>query len=151
MNLDQFQNLVLDWTCESGELILKHFRDPDLKVTQKKDASPVTQADRQAEQLLRKRISEHFPKHGIVGEEFDPVREEAEWTWLVDPIDGTKSFVAGVPLFGTVLSLQFHGKPVLGAIHLPALGGQLLVGDFQNALLTRVFLEKVNDEYRKNR
>jgi len=135
MNLDQFQNLVLDWTCESGELILKHFRDPDLKVTQKKDASPVTQADRQAEQLLRKRISEHFPKHGIVGEEFDPVREEAEWTWLVDPIDGTKSFVAGVPLFGTVLSLQFHGKPVLGAIHLPALGGQLLVGDGNMALL----------------
>jgi histidinol phosphatase-like enzyme (inositol monophosphatase family) len=135
MNLDQFQNLVFDWTRESGKLILEHFRDPDLKVDQKKDASPVTQADRQAEQVLRERISEHFPTHGIVGEEFDSVREEAEWTWLVDPIDGTKSFVAGVPLFGTVLCLQFNGKPVLGAIHLPALGDQLLVGDGNVALL----------------
>ncbi|MBC8348652.1 MAG: histidinol-phosphatase [Verrucomicrobia bacterium] len=135
MNLDQFQNLAFDWTRESGKLILEHFRDPDLKVDQKKDASPVTQADRQAEQVLRERISEHFPTHGIVGEEFDSVREEAEWTWLVDPIDGTKSFVAGVPLFGTVLCLQFNGKPVLGAIHLPALGDQLLVGDGNVALL----------------
>jgi histidinol-phosphatase len=135
MNLDQFQNLVSDWTCESGKLILQHFRDPDLKVDQKKDASPVTQADRQAEQLLVNKISENFPQHGVVGEEFGSVREGAEWTWLVDPIDGTKSFVSGVPIFGTVLCLQFHGKPVFGAIHLPALGGQLLVGDGNSAFL----------------
>jgi len=135
MNLDQFQNLVFDWTRESGKLILEHFCDPDLKVDQKKDASPVTQADRQAEQLIRNQISKNFPKHGIVGEEFGSVREGAEWTWLIDPIDGTKSFVAGVPLFGTVLCLQFQGKPVLGAIHLPALGDHLLVGDGNMALL----------------
>ena len=135
MDLDQFQNFVFDLTRESGELILEHFCDPDLKVYLKNDASPVTEADRQAEQILRKRISERFPTHGILGEEFEPFRQEAEWTWLLDPIDGTKSFVAGVPLFGTVISLQFHGKPVFGAIHLPAMEGQLLVGDGNIALL----------------
>jgi len=135
MDLDQFQNIAFDLTRESGKLILEHFRDPDLKVDLKNDGSPVTQADRQAEQILRKRISERFPKHGILGEEFEPVRQEAEWTWLLDPIDGTKSFVSGVPLFGTVISLQFHGNPVFGAIHLPAMEGQLLVGDGKVALL----------------
>jgi len=136
MDLDQFQNIAFDLTHESGKLILAHFRDPDLKVDLKNDASPVTQADREAEQILRKRISERFPTHGILGEEFEPVRQEAEWTWLLDPIDGTKSFVSGVPLFGTVISLQFHGTPVFGAIHFPAImKGQLLVGDGKIALL----------------
>lgn len=135
MKLDAFENLVRDWTQESGDLILRHFRASDLATEFKADASPVTLADREAELLLRQKIGERFPEHGILGEEFAPEREDAEYVWLIDPIDGTKSFVAGVPLFGTILCLQQNERPLLGAIHLPALQGQLLVGDGTEARL----------------
>ncbi|MFP6886678.1 MAG: histidinol-phosphatase [Opitutales bacterium] len=133
MNLEQLEPLAREWTRQSGDMILRHFRDPELSVEHKEDASPVTIADREAEQLLRKLIREHFPEHGLMGEEFGPDREDAEWVWLIDPIDGTKSFVSGVPLFGTVLCLQREGRPIFGAIHLPALD-EWIVGDGQTAL-----------------
>jgi myo-inositol-1(or 4)-monophosphatase len=113
---------------ESGALIRRYFRSPGLVVDVKDDATPVTDADRGAEELLRKRILARFPDHGIMAEEFGHERLDAEYVWVLDPIDGTKSFVSGVPLFGTLIGLLHRGEPVLGAIHQP-IHGELVIGD----------------------
>ncbi len=111
----------------SGELILRHFGEP-LAVERKADGTPVTVADREAERLLRAEIEARYPDHAVLGEEGGQSGAEgAAFQWVLDPIDGTKAFVRGVPLFGTLIALLEEGRPVLGAIHLPALG-QLLIG-----------------------
>jgi histidinol phosphatase-like enzyme (inositol monophosphatase family) len=120
--------------AESGALIRGYFFDPELSVDEKSDQSPVTVADRGAEQLLRERIHARYPEHGIIGEEFGNEREGAEYVWVLDPIDGTKSFMSGVPLFGTLVALLRGGEPVLGMIHQPILN-QLVLGDGQVATL----------------
>jgi len=81
--------------------------------------SPVTIADREAETALRGRIERRFPAHGILGEEHGSLRKDAERVWVLDPIDGTKSFISGVPLFGTLIALVERGVPVLGVIDQP--------------------------------
>ena len=118
----------------SGELILRYWRGDDLHVERKSDATPVTEADRGAEQLMRKMIAERYPEHGIIAEEFGNEREDAEFVWVLDPIDGTKSFISHVPLFGTLIALLHKGEPVLGCIHQPVLG-ELLIGDNQTTTL----------------
>ncbi|MBL3687462.1 phosphatase [Leucobacter zeae] len=82
----------------------------------KSDRSPVTEFDRGIERALRERIAERFPEHGIIGEEFPPERADAEYVWIMDPIDGTKSFVAGVPVFTTLIALCRDGVPVIGVV-----------------------------------
>ena len=77
---------------------------------------------------MRRMIRERFPCHGLLGEEFGPENTDAEFVWVLDPVDGTKSFITGVPLWGTLIALLHHGQPVLGCIHQPVLG-QLMVGD----------------------
>jgi inositol-phosphate phosphatase/L-galactose 1-phosphate phosphatase/histidinol-phosphatase len=79
----------------------------------------VTAADRAAEKEMRSLIEARFPEHGIIGEEFGRVRENAELVWVLDPIDGTKSFISGVPLFGTLIALTRGGRPILGIIDQP--------------------------------
>jgi inositol-phosphate phosphatase/L-galactose 1-phosphate phosphatase/histidinol-phosphatase len=100
---------------------MKYFRRP-LDVELKADASPVTLADREVEEKLRRLIEARFPDHGIVGEEHGSSRAEAEYVWVIDPIDGTKSFITGRPLFGTLIALVRQGRPVVGVIDQPALG-----------------------------
>jgi inositol-phosphate phosphatase/L-galactose 1-phosphate phosphatase/histidinol-phosphatase len=95
-----------------------HFRQP-IAVDSKADLSPVTIADREAEQAMRHRIEADFPAHGIIGEEFGRLREDADYVWVLDPIDGTKSFISGVPLFGTLIALLRRGRPLLGIIDQP--------------------------------
>ena len=85
----------------------------------KPDASPVTIADREAEAAMRALIAARFPAHGIVGEEYGREREDAEFVLVLDPIDGTKSFISGVPLFGTLIALAHRGRPILGIIDQP--------------------------------
>jgi inositol-phosphate phosphatase/L-galactose 1-phosphate phosphatase/histidinol-phosphatase len=102
----------------AGAIIRRHFRQT-ITVEQKPDRTPVTVADREAEKAMREAIEAHYPAHGIWGEEFGRVRPEADYVWVLDPIDGTKSFIAGVPLFGTLISLTYKGKPVLGVIDQP--------------------------------
>ncbi|MCC5839302.1 MAG: histidinol-phosphatase [Opitutales bacterium] len=118
----------------SAEAILPLFADPDLKVELKADQTPVTCADRRAEEILRREIGRTFPDHGIIGEEFGETANEAEYTWVLDPIDGTKSFAAGSPLFGTLICLRQGTQPIWGAIHLPVTG-QLFVGNAEAAWL----------------
>jgi histidinol-phosphatase len=93
-----------------------------ITVEWKRDQSPVTIADREAERALRDAIEARFPAEGIVGEEFGVTRPGTRRTWYLDPIDGTRSFVRGVPLWGTMVGWVEDGDPVLGVVHLPALG-----------------------------
>lgn len=134
MDLDPYRDFIATLAAESGDFILPFFGRADLAVEAKDDASPVTAADRGAEELLRRRIEARFPGHGIIGEELGNVREDAELTWVLDPIDGTKSFISAVPLWGTLIALLHHGEPVLGCIHQPVLG-QLLIGDGRTTTL----------------
>lgn len=128
MVLPSHREFALELARASGEFIRPYFARPDLAVEVKADRTIVTAADRGAEQLMRTMITQRFPAHGILGEEFGAERTDAEYVWVLDPVDGTISFAAGVPLFGTLIALQHRGEPVLGIIHQPVLG-QLVIGD----------------------
>lgn len=104
----------------SGEVLRRYFRTP-VAVDAKPDASPVTIADRETETALREAIEARYPDHGILGEEFGGTRETARHVWVLDPIDGTKAFVTGKPLFGTLIGLLQDGAPLLGVIDQPIL------------------------------
>lgn len=96
-----------------------------MEVVKKRDNSPVTESDREAEEVIRKALGELRPDHGVVGEEHGVHLPEARYRWVVDPIDGTKAFIHGVPLFGTLLALLEGDRPLVGVIHMPALGESL--------------------------
>lgn len=102
-------------------LSLQWFGQP-LTVDIKADDSPVTLADRGVEAALREHLAGRHPRHGILGEEHGRERLDAEYVWVIDPIDGTRSFISGLPLWGTLLALLHHGRPVLGLVDVPALG-----------------------------
>ncbi|MGI6414652.1 MAG: histidinol-phosphatase [Thermoguttaceae bacterium] len=106
---------------EAGAITLEHFRQEGLAVDRKSDDSPVTIADRLAEQHLRKRIREAYPADGIVGEEFPETAGTSGRRWILDPIDGTKSFIHGVPLYGTLVAIEQEGEGAAGVILIPAL------------------------------
>lgn len=121
-----------DWALEvaqrGGNLTLDHYRNPQLAVEHKADASPVTIADREAEQLMRQMILDRFPDDGIVGEEFGTTEGSSGFTWVLDPIDGTKSFIYGIPLYTTLVAVMStpdgeldKGTPEIGVIRAPAL------------------------------
>ena len=98
----------------------RYFRT-GVTVDDKTDQSPVTIADREAETAMREILEKHVPEHGVFGEEHGAVRTDAEYVWVLDPIDGTKAFITGLPLFGTLIGLFHRGKPVLGIIDQPIL------------------------------
>lgn len=102
----------------AGVVIRPYFRS-GIEVIGKVDASPVTVADRESETAMRALIEREFPLHGILGEEHGAVRLDAEYVWVLDPIDGTKSFISGFPLFGTLIALLHRGRPILGIIDQP--------------------------------
>jgi histidinol phosphatase-like enzyme (inositol monophosphatase family) len=104
----------------SGPILRRYFRS-GVAVIDKPDLTPVTIADREVEQTLRGLIAAAYPDHGVIGEEFGADRPDAEHVWVLDPIDGTKSFITGRPLFGTLIALCRAGGPILGVIDHPAL------------------------------
>jgi inositol-phosphate phosphatase/L-galactose 1-phosphate phosphatase/histidinol-phosphatase len=118
-------NLALHLADTSGPVTLDYFRS-NLTVERKDDASPVTRADCEAEIALRQQLAAEVPEHGIFGEEHGSERLDAEYVWVLDPIDGTRAFVNGIPLFGTLIALAHDGVPVLGVIDHPALGERWL-------------------------
>jgi myo-inositol-1(or 4)-monophosphatase len=120
----------------SGKIIKSYFRS-DITIDTKADMSPVTIADKKAEELMRNIIMKNYPDHGIIGEEFGSYNEKAEYQWILDPIDGTKSFICGALSFGTLIALTKNGKPILGVINQPVLN-QFLIGDNESALLNDV-------------
>ena len=92
-----------------------------LDITNKRegDFDPVTEADRKAEQVMRALIEEKFPDHGILGEEFGAVRPDADFQWILDPVDGTRAFICGVPVWGTLIGLYHRGAPMAGVMDQP--------------------------------
>jgi histidinol phosphatase-like enzyme (inositol monophosphatase family) len=135
--LTEFKNFTKILTRASSEIIETYFRTK-VSVESKSDDSPVTIADKKAEEVMRELISKHFPDHGIVGEEFGESNKDAEYTWILDPIDGTKSFICGAYSFGTLIGLLKNGQPILGVYHHPILN-DFLIGDNQE---TRINGEK---------
>ena len=105
---------------EAGRLTMQYFQR-DFDVERKSDDSPVTIVDREAEQLLRQRILDEFPHDAILGEEFPETTGTSGYRWIVDPIDGTKSFIHGVPLYGTIVGVERDEQSVIGVIQLPGL------------------------------
>lgn len=111
-------------TAIAKEQILAHYGG-NVQVDWKPDNTPVTIADRNAEERVREFLDRETPSFGFIGEEFGRTRPEAEYQWILDPIDGTKSFVRGVPLFGTILGLFHKERSIVGIIGLPALNSEL--------------------------
>ena len=134
VDLSPYRSFITELARESGDFIRPLFRQPGVAVETKSDESPVTIADRGAEERMRARIAQRFPNHGIIGEEFGSERPHAEFVWVLDPVDGTKSFISGVPLWGTLIALLHEGQPVLGCIHQPVLN-QLMLGDGRETTL----------------
>lgn len=108
-------------------MAMTYFRKP-LDVERKADLSPVTRADRAIETAMRDRIAERFPDHGIFGEEHENARLDAQHIWVLDPIDGTKSFVSGMPTFGTLIACLSDGVPEIGVISIPPTGERWMGG-----------------------
>jgi histidinol phosphatase-like enzyme (inositol monophosphatase family) len=113
--------VALDAVRQAGDLTLRWFNRPDLAVVEKADRSPVTEADRAAEALLRERLLAAFPGDSFLGEESGVTAGTSGFEWVVDPIDGTKSFIRGVPLYATLVGCRHEGRGVLGVIAIPAL------------------------------
>ncbi len=113
--------LALAAAREAGQFTLQYFRKTDLAVDRKADASPVTVADREAELLIRQRIAAAFPDDAVLGEEFAEVPGSSGFRWILDPIDGTKSFIHGVPLYGTMVGVEREGRGIMGVVYIPAL------------------------------
>lgn len=123
MNREPYKNLLefaVEVAWRAGRIALAHYQT-GIAAETKPDASPVTAADRAAEQIARDLIQTKFPYDGMIGEELGVTRPDADRRWILDPIDGTRSFVRGVPLFGCLLALEEAGEPVIGVMHFPAL------------------------------
>lgn len=122
---DEMAALAHDLADAAGAVIRRHFRSA-LEVDAKPDASPVTRADREAEAAIRALIHARMPGHGIIGEEYGREDEGADLVWVIDPIDGTKAFITGRPIFGTLIALMHEGRPLLGVIDQPITGDRWL-------------------------
>ena len=127
LNLAPYKAFIETLVASSGAIIRDYFQS-DLEVIDKDDATPVTEADKKAEVVIRELIAKKFPSHGVLGEEYGLDKPDAEWCWVLDPVDGTKSFIAGSYDFGTIIGLTYQGQPVLGAVHQPVLN-ELFIGD----------------------
>jgi histidinol-phosphatase len=114
-------DLALLTARQAGDLILKHYQSLTLTVDRKRDSSPVTIADRIAEEFIRGEIARSFPDDAILGEEFGEQPGSSGFRWILDPLDGTKSFIHGTPLFGTLIGVEFEGRCVVGVCHFPVL------------------------------
>ena len=117
---EKLLTVALELTRRASRISMHHFRNP-LQISYKGDASPVTVADQETEREMRHIIQTHFPDHGIFGEEHGEEKMDRDIVWVLDPIDGTKSFISGIPLFGMLVSILVKDVPRIGIIHMPAL------------------------------
>src|SRR5207237_1261864 len=119
---------AVDLAREAGKLTLKWFRSPDLAIDSKGDGTPVTDADRAAERFVRERLAEAYPDDAVLGEEEPDVTGTSGRRWIVDPIDGTKAFTHGVPLYCTLLAMEDEHGAAVGVIDVPALEETVYAG-----------------------
>ena len=120
VDVDELVQFVNELADAARAIVGGYFRQP-IAVDSKRDATPVTVADRRTERKLRAMIEERFPDHGLVGEEYGTAGGDRSCLWVIDPIDGTRGFITGMPLFGTIIGLLVDGVPVLGVLEMPAL------------------------------
>ena len=120
-SIENYKAKAMEFVSLANKAVLKHYQNRSFSVQLKSDVSPVTEADLEAERILRDSISKNFPEHGIIGEEYPPTKSDAEFQWTIDPIDGTQNFAAGIPTFGIMLSLRYQNLPIIGIIDHPAL------------------------------
>ena len=136
-DLEDLDALLVELNRASSAAILPLFRAEH--GLQDKGAAgvfdPVTEADRGAEAAIRKLLAERRPEHGVIGEEYGEDRPDAEFVWVLDPVDGTRAFVAGLPVWTTLIALRFQGRPVLGAIGQPFLGEVFMGGPSGSRLI----------------
>jgi histidinol-phosphatase len=128
-NLQTFFPILGELSLKAGAIIRRHYNAP-VEFERKEDDSPVTKADREVELFLRESLEKRFPDHSILGEEFGETRKTSAYRWILDPIDGTKSFVLRTPLFGVMIALECDGQPVLGSIYFP-IQEQHLIGSVE--------------------
>ena len=124
-SIERFVDIAIKMVDSSGPVILDYFRK-NLPFEKKDDQSPVTKADQEAETLILNILEEEVPEHGVLGEEHGSKSIDEEYVWVIDPIDGTRAFINGIPLFGTLIALTHNGTPILGIIDHPALGERWL-------------------------
>jgi histidinol phosphatase-like enzyme (inositol monophosphatase family) len=136
LNLERLDAFLVELNRASAEAILPLFRvDNDLlDKGGPRGFDPVTAADRGAEAAIRRQIETYFPDHGVIGEEYGEDRPDAECVWVLDPIDGTRAFIAGLPVWTTLIGLRHQGAPVLGSIGQPYIG-EIFIGQAQGARL----------------
>ncbi|NBC04411.1 MAG: histidinol-phosphatase, partial [Bacteroidetes bacterium] len=120
ISLQELQSAAVEFAEEGGKSTLKYYKKSfDLEF--KSDDTPVTNADRNAEKVIREKINKYYPDHGIIGEEFGTENEDADVVWVLDPIDGTQSFIHGIPFYTTLIGVLVEGQPEVGVIYAPAL------------------------------
>lgn len=120
ISLQELQSAATDFAKAGGRSTLNYFKKSfDLEF--KSDDTPVTNADRTAEKIIRELINKNFPGHGIIGEEFGRENEDSDIVWVLDPIDGTQSFIHGIPFYTTLIGILIKGRPEVGIIYAPAL------------------------------
>lgn len=134
MEQSVFLKTALDAIKASDEIIMSYYHG-DIEVETKADMSPVTIADKESEAAIKRILSDAFPEHGFIGEEFGTDAEEHEYQWVIDPIDGTKNFIRHIPLFGTQLALVKDGEVILGVSSMPALNELLYAEKGNGAFL----------------
>jgi histidinol-phosphatase len=119
-SLRDLLDVAIEAARAGGRRTLSYF-NAGTAVEWKQDGSPLTQADRESERAIRETIARTFPDHGVLGEEEGETAGTAPYRWIVDPLDGTRTFVRGVPLYGTLIGLEVRGDPVVGVVYMPAL------------------------------
>lgn len=132
-DLQRRLELAVAATREAGDITLRYFCTDGYHIERKQDATPVTVADRESELHLRERISRAFPDDAILGEEFPDRPGTSGFRWILDPIDGTKSFISGVPLYGTLVGVEYERASVVGVIHMPGLDEMVYAAEGQGA------------------
>lgn len=136
--IEELERLLLDLNRVSADVILPLFRSDHGLEDKGGEAGfdPVTMADRGAEAAIRQRLAEVVPEHGVIGEEYGPDRPEQEFVWVLDPVDGTRAFIAGLPVWTTLISLRWRGEPVLSSVGQPYLG-EVFIGSPAGSRLVR--------------
>lgn len=132
-DLHSLREFATELAWQAGRVTMRYFQT-GVTADLKSDDSPVTIADRQSERLMREMIEERYPHHSILGEEEGETRPGASFRWILDPIDGTKSFVAGVPMYAVLVGLEREGVPVVGAVAIPPSGEMLTAATGQGCL-----------------
>ena len=131
--MQKFLETILAITDQAEDIPKQYFRQK-LDIEHKGDDSPVTIADQACERFIRDGLAKHFPDHAILGEEFGEVTSDSSYQWIIDPIDGTRSFISGMPLYGMLIALLERGDPVLGVVRMPELG-EVYTGTSEGAFM----------------